>query len=159
MLREKAIQEALDNGLDPTLINLEEPVWEWVKPNCDPVTEKCDYGLPDAPPEEVINGGGSNIAVEPEKTKIVYEDCSGEQSVDLDCVEYWSISCAESNDLFCLISTLSDSCTDTDMGCQVNFLRAYCDKFDLPICKTSNFERGLQKVNGCLPGQWECIGF
>lgn len=129
--------------MDPTLVEIVEDVWEWNKPNCDPATDKCDFGLAEPPTEAELAGGDGNTTVEPVETKIVYEDCSVESASDLDCVEYWSISCAESNDLFCLISTFADSCYDTDMDCQVNFLRAYCDKFNLPLCKTDNFERGL----------------
>ena len=68
VLREKAIQEALDNGLDPTLVNIVEDVWEWSKPNCDPVNEKCDYGLPEPPTEAELAGGGSSTSVEPVET-------------------------------------------------------------------------------------------
>jgi len=41
----------------------------------------------------------------------------------------------------------------------VNFLRAFCEKYELAVCRTEAFKRGLKKENGCLPGDWKCVGF
>ena len=54
---------------------------------------------------------------------------------------------------------LNDSCYVDDADCQINFLRAFCEKYNEQVCKTSIFERALKKVNGCLPGIWKCTGF
>ena len=38
-------------------------------------------------------------------------------------------------------------------------MRAYCDKHEIPECKRSTFQDVLLKKDGCLPGDWKCIGF
>ena len=57
-----------------------------------------------------------------------------------------------------MIQTVIDSCLE-DTNCEVNFLRAFCEKFDVPECQSETFESALEKENGCLPGKWGCTGF
>ena len=38
-------------------------------------------------------------------------------------------------------------------------MRAYCDKHEIAACKRSTFQDVLLKKDGCLPGDWKCIGF
>ena len=87
----------------------------------------------------------------------VYEDCSFDPD-DEDCVETWDIVC-DTLELSCLTRVVRESCDDQDINCQVNFLRAFCDKFNPDVCQSAPFQRGLNKENGCLPGNWKCIGF
>ena len=112
----------------------------------------CNYGLEDAP--EVLT---SDISAQ-SSLKTQYEDCS-DSPQDEDCVEYWNIGCAGVTDVDCLIQTITDSCISVDMGCQVNFLRAFCEKFELDACSSNIFKKGLQKQDGCVPGDWKCPGF
>ena len=112
----------------------------------------CNFGLEDAP--EVLTGGISAQS----SLQTQYEDCS-ESPLDEDCVEYWNIGCTSATDVDCIIQTITDSCISVDMGCQVNFLRAFCEKFELDVCSTNIFKRGLQKQDGCVPGDWKCPGF
>ena len=51
MIKQEAIQNALDTGVDPDSIVIEEPIWEWTAPDCDPLIEDCSFGLEDAPEE------------------------------------------------------------------------------------------------------------
>ena len=79
---------------------------------------------------------------------------------DKDCVEYWEIKCETVAEVSCLISTVDDSCLYNDMRCGVNFLRAFCDKFeDEAWCSTALTKRALNKVGDCVPGDWGCPGF
>ena len=129
------------------------PAWNWDNPFCDPLSANCDYGLEQSP----ITGTDSQPLTDQDTDTIDYEDCS-DSRFDEDCIEYWSIQCV-AKDAQCLISSVDDSCADTDYNCQVNFLRAFCEKYDEAICDSSAFKKGLSKVNGCLPGEWQCVGF
>lgn len=50
VLKEEAIQAALDAGVDPNSIEIE--TWEWNDPNCDPAVTDCDYGLDEVPVDD-----------------------------------------------------------------------------------------------------------
>ena len=144
--------------MDISNVDIVTEPWEWTKEGCDPETDdNCDFGL-DEPPAEILVSDGSAI-VTPTKSAVVYEDCSATVG-DEDCVESWNIQCPDgSPDVTCLTNVLSDSCYIDDADCQINFLRAFCDKYNEAVCKTSIFERALKKLNGCLPGNWKCTGF
>jgi len=110
----------------------------------------CSYGL-ELPPTIVETNGTAVVET------VVYEDCSRTPD-DEDCVESWDIKCA-SIEVSCLTAVVRDSCVDSDIDCQVNFLRAFCARFSPDVCMTEPFQQGLKKRNGCLPGNWKCIGF
>ena len=77
VIKEEAIAAALDAGRNPDLIVIEPVVWEWEKPDCDPSTEDCGYGLEEPPVVTIVTDGTTTVTPsEPTKTKIVYEDCT-----------------------------------------------------------------------------------
>ena len=80
---------------------IEEPIWEWTAPDCDPATDDCGYGLDVAEKEDQEEQGGTG-SLPIEDPKPVYEDCS-ESREDEDCVEYWDIGCEAPSDVTCLI--------------------------------------------------------
>ena len=90
------IAEAIASGEDPD--QLEEPVWEWVDPLCDPSISDCGFGLSDPP---VF----STSVEDPTPETLVYEDCS-DSTDDPDCVEHWSIQCESLQDVDCLTSVV-----------------------------------------------------